>query len=534
MKKSFYFKATILTPTHVGGPSEKHLNTAQNLVIDNGKVYAVTLDDLLNGNIGVRELEVLTSNLISDPASFAKSIRKYLKQLNLRRVWDWKYKLQSVPGNELRTLIRDGNGVIMLPGSSLKGGVAAAIANSLYNAVHYAPNGSTRTDKLIEAARDDNNQPINRQTVELMRHVNCSDIYFDESELYITKISNLKLDNSAQNNHQPVWKNAPGNAGDKNMNLMGFATVYETIKVGQLGTFRLDLGLSEKLFQEHPNRFHQHTNHLATNGNGDKSAIQWLIEAINKHTLDHLEREIAYYRTYDDTIASEYENIYNKINKSNPNTFALRIGAGQGYHSITGDWIFNNHVTSVNETSTLTYKTIKEEGIRGKKGGTGNRTKSRKLAIDQNNNGYSKQPMGFVLFELLDNHSEEDYASEILAKINPTVVQISSKGSQQLSTAIVQQATHTLSPLTVIDLKTTTKIKGGKEVIVELVHAHQLADKLNKVFKLLTTDPTQIILLRGRFGESSSTRFKVTINQDIKLPSKGNQPSSVSYVTPLD
>ena len=118
-----------------------------------------------------------------------------------------------------------------------------------------------------------------------------------------------------------------------------------------------------------------------------------LCRIINDHTLKYLDKEIAFFDTYkegDYSIAiynnlAEIEEECWHIHENEPLSCIIKMSAGAGFHSITGDWQFEGYIED------------QRHHMDRKRGGE--LPKSRKIAVSSSK---AFSPMGFV--KLTFNH----------------------------------------------------------------------------------------------------------------------------------
>lgn len=119
-----------------------------------------------------------------------------------------------------------------------------------------------------------------------------------------------------------------------------FNTIYECIEPGQegTGTFSLRRDMLERLIETED--VHKYP---------FLESIEGLFYMINQHTIKYLEKEIAFFKKYqtdgtDKIIKSLNEIILQTPNDGKPQSCVFKMSAGSGFHSITGDWKYENHI----------------------------------------------------------------------------------------------------------------------------------------------------------------------------------------------
>ena len=228
-----------------------------------------------------------------------------------------------------------------------------------------------------------------------MRFVKISDAEFDKTELVNTKIFNLRGNG---NNWQGGWKFS-GSQTDKNFNPNGFNTLYECLMPQQKGY--ASLMLSKKLYDNYEKNNEKHRTHLKAEKKRPilQDDIQTLFGIINGHTKDYLEKEKDFFTKYATDKSDEIIKSIDELLKAIPsdNSYCiLKMSAGSGFHSITGDWQFDDYTKAP-----LDRKRVREGKVN---------PKSRKIAIWNGN----LTLMGFVKLSAV---SDEEIALRRAAEV---------------------------------------------------------------------------------------------------------------------
>jgi CRISPR/Cas system CSM-associated protein Csm5 (group 7 of RAMP superfamily) len=396
----------VLSPVHIGGASENHFGVGMDVFWKNGVLYRVDLKDLASF------FDDRTISMIAT-ASSGKDIQQLMfsKGLNVKEVakesWDCHYQPEQ---DEIKALIRDGFGKRLIPGSSIKGALRSHLFKSLAQANSYDFDHLKQRIKREEDSRRAK-RPVaefekgilelkiegnSRKTeyLELLRFLQVSDFSFDSSEIHPVKIYNLSKD---EGRWAGAWKdrNSRGNRSESNNNWefspRGFVTHYEVIDKHQQSSGRI-------VFNEPPEGGGFRTSHqtfkrefgaLLPNG---KMMLNDLFAMVNQNTLDYIDQELAFFKKYvdDDFVADNqivpfYERLKEQVAHLK-NACILRVGGGSGFHSITGNWLYKDHIESV------------ERPLRLFMGGRiKNLTKSRKLTFQPTGDELPNfQPMGFI------------------------------------------------------------------------------------------------------------------------------------------
>lgn len=390
INQNYTLEAEILTPVHVGAGAEKDWLENADFVFDNGKLYLLDHKKVIDA-IGPDKF----ANALTAPK------KSSLKNLLPGPIKDYASKVlecDANTNNEIRAQVRAGlENKPVIPGSSLKGALRSVIIH------HLEPSVRTKTNNQL------NKQIMGSSTDgdEFGRFFKVTDVSFEETKLTNSKIFNLT---QRGNNFEGGWKHANKNNTKPNFDPKGFNTVYEVIGTKQKGMFDLMLAelpwknlkpgrlyLKQKKNAEKIRDYKKKTQKISDITSLEqqveakaqivKGPIEDLFGIINDYTRNYLEKEMAFFEKY-----NQAENT-NKILESlaelkslipSDNSYCImRLAAGSGFHSITGDWKLESH--EING--------LKKNG-RKMQGSLNNElsAKSRKIAISHG----QFMPMGFI------------------------------------------------------------------------------------------------------------------------------------------
>ncbi|MDR1403388.1 MAG: type III-A CRISPR-associated RAMP protein Csm5 [Tannerellaceae bacterium] len=324
INKKYNLEITVLSPLSIGAGAEKDWVKGIDFVVEGNKAYLLNLKKMIAQGINPEELTVL----------FAQKNEKALLQKiggNLKKVSDKSIPLPNgaANNNDIKSFIKnDLSGKPIIPGSSLKGAVRSVIWAYLLDGL--------KTGILSEKKYfgDSNNGD------ELMRFIKFSDADFEETALVNTKIFNLR---KVENNWIGGWKYS----GDKTNNEFqstGFNTVYECVMPWQKGV--CSMMLSELNFDK--------LQHIKQIKKKELFADKKLFSLINQHTEDYIDKEIHFFEKYPtektDRIIESLEAVRNLI-PVDDSYCILKMSAGSGFHSITGDWQYDDYSKTGVETT---------------------------------------------------------------------------------------------------------------------------------------------------------------------------------------
>lgn len=401
INKKYDLKIEVLTPLSIGAGAEKDWVKGVDFVVNKGKIYKLNLKKIVKEGVNI---DRLTSFFASKNE---QGIINLITEPNLEKVSDFVMTLPADSPNDIKAFVKNQlTGKPILAGSSLKG----AIRSILF-------------DYLRDRERDEN-QVFGSSVKgdEFMRFIKISDAEFDGTSLVNTKIFNLQR----KRDWVGGWKHGGKETGDK-FNPTGFNTIYETLMPSDVGcaSFMVSNQFIEVDWRRFYDQWQRETRkdaeketikHLIAKVESkktllrDENSLNTLFKVINNHTKEYLEKEKAFFEKYSadktDLIIESIDKLLNLIPSDNSYCI-LKMSAGSGFHSITGDWQFEDY--------TIESITLKRNGgtdksfgynIDGKKSKS---AKSRKIAVY----GEHFDLMGFVKLTAI---SEEEKEKEQLAR----------------------------------------------------------------------------------------------------------------------
>jgi len=372
INKKYNIEITVLSPLSIGAGAEKDLVKGVDFVVEergkDKKVYVLNLKKMAQNGI---DLQSLTTHFAAKNAEAV--LRLVESKLNV--VSDMQFDLPMNSDNDIKSFIKNElSGKPIIPGSSLKGAVRSVILNYLLKNETSDVLKDLRTNKSLSEKKYFGNST---DGTELMRFIKFSDAEFEKTALVNTKVFNLQGSGSSW---RGGWKYSKNTTDDK-YNPTGFNTLYESILLGQKGFCTM---MFSKI------AFDSIQTHNKKQEKEKLFSITELFKIINQHTKDYIKKEIAFFAKYStdktDNIIDSLKHIKAQIPEDN-SACILKMSAGSGFHSITGDWQYDDYSTTGIWT---------EGRNRGKQ-----KYKSRKIAI--HNNCFSL--MGFVKLELADYKS---------------------------------------------------------------------------------------------------------------------------------
>lgn len=366
-------KATIVSPLSIGQGEEKDWVEGIDYITRDGLLYH--LDTELMPDMDI-DLEILAD-------LFSKGKTKAIDELigdDLEEVSDFDLRIPASTQNPIKTFYFNPLiGKYSLLGSSLKGAIRSALFHFLTK--NESADNLRRRQRLNESVFGSM-----KYGTDFMRFIRVGDFDFDNTFLVNTKIYNLQKQGSQWIGG---WKHSAKNTS-KDFMKTGFNTVYECLIPGKQSEGFIMI--SPLLFEKIKDRQDYYREKSTLMSDTERqSPLNSLFRIINSTTFEYLEKEIAFFKAfpqgdYSELILdslSQYEELLSSFPKDNPSDCLLKMSVGTGFHSITGDWQFDDY----SQTGEYTF---------GRNFGK-MRYKSRKIACF--NNQFS--PMGFIKLSLV-------------------------------------------------------------------------------------------------------------------------------------
>lgn len=226
--------------------------------------------------------------------------------------------------NPIKTFLRNQlTGRPVLAGSSLKG----ALRSVLFT---YLREHNERDNKAVFGDMNVGS--------DFMRFIRVGDFEFEDTCLVNTKIFNLHQEGQEW---EGGWKHS-GNKTTCDFDPVGFNTIYECLLPNAVaqGVILFADTLFDQISQQ---PYLSKKCELMNAG-----AIEKLCTIIFDYTYDYLEREMTFFDTYSQgaylgNICNQIDVLMEELNNCEPNECILKMSAGSGFHSITGDWQYADY-----------------------------------------------------------------------------------------------------------------------------------------------------------------------------------------------
>lgn len=368
---------------HIGGAQEKHWQKGLDYSIKDGKVYFIDQNTLIKRFSVDKYANALARGKLNE------LLPDDLSTVSLRAA------PFSGDTREIKQHVKNlGTGKPIIPGSSLKGAIRSVIFSYLVS----------RNPDLRHNTNYIENNVFGKIQQDFMRFVQVGDIEFTHCTYLNTKIFNLI---SEGNQLESAWKNGQNQS---RFSADRFTTGYECIDTNQFASVSVafDLEGYKQALERGIIKPPQGASSLF-----NENFAQNLWQIIQTYGKSYFDKELAFFEKYanqQNNAAFSYDVFegikqFEDIIHSNEGV-CLRIAAGSGFHSITGDWQHEDHL--VDEVRQMGRRT---RGFRNKKVSA----KSRKLGFVANGEAYEFYPMGYVQF--VDNeYYESNWAPKIQEK----------------------------------------------------------------------------------------------------------------------
>lgn len=340
INKKYDLKIEVLTPLSIGAGAEKDWVKGVDFVVNKGKLYKLNLRKISNEGVNIDELTpyLATKNECGVINTITEGRLDKVSDLVLT------FPVNSTNDiNDIKAFVKNQlTGKPILVGSSLKGAIRSILFDYLRE------NEQEEQQVFGDSVKGD----------EFMRFIKISDAEFDTTSLVNTKIFNLQK----KGNWIGGWKHGGKETGDK-FNPTGFNTIYEALMPSDVGcaSFMVSNQFLEVDWRRFYDQWQRETRkdaeketikHLIAKVESkktllrDENSLNILFKVINNHTKEYLKKEKAFFEEYSadktNLIVDSINNLLNLIPSDNSYCI-LKMSAGSGFHSITGDWQFDDY-----------------------------------------------------------------------------------------------------------------------------------------------------------------------------------------------
>lgn len=322
--KRYPIELEVITPLSVGAGNDNEWVKGLDFVQKEGKVYVIDMQKVAAAGFDVGALTALF--LKSDDRGISQLLGNKISELS-RYVFDLPAKTDNNIKTFLRTQFYDKPVVV---GSSIKGSIRSALFN-------YLRTDEQKNEEVFGTMKDG---------TDFMRFVRIGDVEMPSTVLVNTKIFNLRGHGA---DWQGGWKHRStdkeGNSyTDGFFNPTGFNTLYECVAPGNKGLGNISLAANAfSLLEKYGQSKSPYASKKRTLLN---EPINRLFQVINDVTKDYLQKERAFFLKYyaerSDEVLSCIDQLLLMI-PTDGSSCLLKMSAGVGFHSITGDWQYDDY-----------------------------------------------------------------------------------------------------------------------------------------------------------------------------------------------
>lgn len=334
MGNSLYnLELEVLTPLSIGAGNENDWDIGTDCIIKDGKVYVI--DQSRFADFGIDLNRLASYFLTKDKQGLIDLFGDNLPDLS-KYVFDTFVKTENPIKTFQRTQLFDKP---VIPGSSLKG----AIRSILFT--HLRKDEDRNLEDVFGSMKDG---------TDFMRFVRIGDIEMPNTILCNSKIFNLQ---NSDGRWKGGWKHGFRETNGK-FKEDGFNTLYECVEPGKKGCFIISYANTAfDLSNSHENKYYIKQQQIL------KDDIAFLFSIINKATKAYLLKEKKFFEEYSqaERTSELIENIdwlLSLIPQDNSYCI-LKMSAGSGFHSITGDWQYDDYVNTGYMDGKKKYKSRK-------------------------------------------------------------------------------------------------------------------------------------------------------------------------------
>ena len=322
--KKYPIELEVITPLSVGAGNDNEWVKGLDFVQKEGKVYVIDMQKVAAAGVDVEALTALF--LKSDDFGISQLLGSKIGELS-RYIFSLPAKTDNNIKTFLRTQMFDKP---LVAGSSIKGAVRSALFN-------YLRTTEEKNEEVFGTMKDG---------TDFMRFIRVGDVEMPSTVLVNTKIFNLRGHGS---DWQGGWKHRStdkeGNSyTDAHYNPVGFNTLYECVAPGQKGLGNISLAANAfSLLEKYGQSKSPYAGQKRTLLN---EPITCLFQVINNVTKEYLLKEKAFFQKYNADRSDEVLNCIDSLLSMIPvdgSSCLLKMSAGVGFHSITGDWRFEDY-----------------------------------------------------------------------------------------------------------------------------------------------------------------------------------------------
>lgn len=316
--KRYPIELEVITPLSVGAGNDNEWVRGLDFVQKDGKVYVIDMQKAAAAGVDVETLTTLF--LKSDDRGISQLLGNKIDDLS-RYIFDLPAKTDNNIKTFLRTQFYDKP---LVAGSSIKGSIRSVLFN-------YLRTDEEKNEEVFGNMRDG---------TDFMRFIRIGDVEMPSTVLVNTKLFNLRKEGTEW---LGGWKQLM-NKTTGEYNPIGFNTLYECVAPGKKGLGNISLAANAfSLLEKSGQGKSPYASKKRVLLN---EPISRLFQVVNDVTREYLQKERAFFEKYDaersDEVLDSIDTLLSMI-PTDGSACLLKMSAGVGFHSITGDWRFEDY-----------------------------------------------------------------------------------------------------------------------------------------------------------------------------------------------
>lgn len=316
--KKYPIELEVITPLSVGAGNDNEWVKGLDFVQKEGKVYVIDMQKVAAAGVDVEALTALF--LKSDDSGISQLLGNKIDELS-RYVFD----LPAKTDNNIKTFLRSQfYDKPLVAGSSIKGSIRSALFNFLRT-------NEQKNEEVFGTMKDGS---------DFMRFIRIGDVEMPSTVLVNTKLFNLRKEGEEWLGGWKLFMNKTTGS----YNPVGFNTLYECVAPGNKGLGNITLAANAFCLLEKYGQSRMPYSDKKRNLINDP--IKHLFQIVNGVTKDYLLKEKAFFQKYDAERSDEMLRCIDSLLSMIPadgSSCLMKMSAGVGFHSITGDWQYDDY-----------------------------------------------------------------------------------------------------------------------------------------------------------------------------------------------
>lgn len=338
-----FIELEILTPISIGAGNDYDWIYGIDYIVEGKKIYVIDVGKVVKAGIDIDQFNRLLQNLESE--RLEQLLTPYVKSIVKSPAFIFMSPLNKYR-NPIKTFIRT-NGRPYIPGSSLKGALRSVITKFLIGNLDKVDYKNGRFTTLLHDEKTGTPKKVDvygevKEGEDFLRFVQVGDIGMASTKILNTKIFNLQ---GFKGHWEGGWKHS-NNMTTSSYDPNGFNTFYECIIPHEKGKGSICFADSayERMKSKIKVNFERKQKLMSA---GAEENLHSLFHVVNQYTLNYLRKELHFFQSYPVQRFKEIEQcitlLINEIESSQDLYCVLKMAAGSGYHSITGDWKYSDY-----------------------------------------------------------------------------------------------------------------------------------------------------------------------------------------------